>query len=134
MNDPATWPALNFTEAERKPDDLIAVHVQGSDVLLFGFRSIEFYYNDGDSPFRRFDGGDVETGVSIAHSIQFVSELRSWLYFDENRHFIRLQDRQPTKLSGPYDKEIQSLAVVTDAVSSISRVDGRGWYIITFPT
>ena len=133
LNDPTTWNPLNFAEAERKPDDLIALQVQGRDVVLFGYRSIEFYYDDGTSPFRRFEGGEVETGVSVAHSIQFVPEIDSWIYMDENRHLIRLTNRQPNKVSGPYDDEIQDLESVTDGVSSISRVGGRGWYVISFP-
>jgi hypothetical protein len=134
LNDPTAWNALNFAEAERKPDNVLAVHVQGRDIVIFGYRSIEFYYDDGSSPFRRFEGGEVETGVSVAHSIQYIPEIASWLYLDENRHLIRLTNRQPTKVSGPYDDEIQDLTNVTDGVSSVSRVGGRGWYIISFPS
>jgi len=134
LNDPTTWNPLSFAEAELKPDNIIAQRVEGRELVLFGYRSVEFFYNDGVSPFRRYEGGEVTTGVSVAYSVQFVPEVASWFYLDENRHLIRLTNRQPKKLSGPYDEEIQSLATVTDGVSSVIREGGRGWYVITFPT
>ena len=133
VNDLTSWAALSFAEAERKPDDIIAIHVQGRDVVLFGFRSVEFYYDDAGS-FRRFEGGEVETGVSAAYSIQFIPEINSWIYLDENRHLVKLEGRVPTKISGPYDKEIQALSVASDAESDLIRVDGLGFYIISFPS
>lgn len=134
LNDPTTWNPLSFAEAELKPDNIIAQQVEGRELVLFGYRSVEFFYNDGVSPFRRYEGGEVTTGVSVAYSVQFIPEVASWFYLDENRHLIRLTNRQPKKLSGPYDEEIQSLATVTDGVSSVIREGGRGWYVITFPT
>ncbi len=134
LNDPTDWPASNFAEFEREPDNLLALHVQGSDIVGFGYRSIEFYYNDGQSPFRRYQGGEVSTGVSVAYSIKFVPEINAWLYLDENRHLVMLKDRIPVKVSGPYDDELQDLTEVDDGVASICRVGGRGWYIINFPT
>lgn len=134
LNDPTSWPALNFAEAERKPDHISAVHVQGRDLVLFGTRSIEFYYNDGSSPFIRFEGGEVESGVSAPNSIQFVSEINSWFYLNENRHLIQMQNRTPQKISNPYDDEIQDLETTSDCVSNILRVGGRGWYVMNFRT
>jgi len=134
LNDPTDWPALNFAEAERKPDNISAVHVQGRDLVLFGTRSIEFYYDDGVSPFIRFEGGEVESGVSAANSIQFVSEVNSWFYLNENRHLIQMQNRTPQKISNPYDDELQDLSTVSDCVSNVIRVGGRGWYVMNFRT
>ncbi|MDB4312248.1 hypothetical protein N9937_02335 [bacterium] len=130
--DPFTWSALDFGTAEGSPDDINAIAVRGRELLLFGQRSIETYYNDGVTPFIRLQGGETASGISAPYSIV---EIQGTLYFlDDKRRFVRLVGRQTEIISTPFDRTVQTLDTVADAIASDVTVAGQSFYLITFPT
>jgi hypothetical protein len=132
VGDVLNWEALDFVTAERKPDAVVAIHTVGNELVFFGFRSIEFFYNDGVTPFTRMPGGEVNMGTVAPYSIQYVDN--QWIFMNENRQFVRMVNKTPEIISSPIDKEIQTFTAVADCTSDICLVDGRSFYVAHFPT
>lgn len=132
VNDPTAWTAADFSDVEARPDDLTALDVGWREIIAAGPRSIEFYVNDGTTPFSRLDGAAVNGGIGARFSLKFFNN--TWTYLDAQRRFVRLEGRTPQIISKPIDRTIQGLSVVSDAISDVLEVDGRHFYVTTFPT
>ena len=61
-----------FFSAENNPDILVALHTAWDEIALFGRRSIDNFYNDGDSPFSQIPGGAVPIGTNSPWTIKFT--------------------------------------------------------------
>jgi len=120
----------DFFVPEANPDNLSAVHSRWGEVLLFGPRSIEFWYYTGSGavPFSRIDGAYIERGVLSPHSI--VAFDNSWFFLDSERKVTRLSGRQPEVISIPFDKTIRAIDNMESARGFI--IDQR-FYVLTFP-
>ncbi len=128
---PLVWNLSNEAFAQGSPDNIMALKVGWRELILAGTDSMEVWYNDGVSPFVRLNGGFVERGIGAIYSLQQVGT--SWFWLDEKRRFVQLDNRTPTILSFPFNKEIQAMSAVADGVSSVMEVDGLPLYVITFP-
>jgi hypothetical protein len=126
------WSALSFATAEGSPDYVIALYVAWREVMLFGEESTEVWFNDGTTPFARLSQGYTEGGCGAAYSVQFADN--TWFYLDDNRRVVRLVGRTPKIMSGPYDKVIQKLTTISDAIGNIINIEGQAFYVITFPS
>jgi len=129
---PSSWNASAQALAQGAPDNITALHVGWREILLAGTDSLEVWYDDGASPFSRLNGGFVERGIGAIYSIQQVGV--NWMWLDERRRFVKLDNRTPTIISFPFNREIQAMPIVSDAVSSMMEVDGLPLYVINFPT
>ena len=129
---PLSWNASSQALAQGSPDNITALHVGWREILLAGTDSLEVWYDDGVSPFSRLNGGFVERGIGAIYSIQQVGT--NWMWLDERRRFVKLDNRTPSIVSFPFNKEIQNLTAVADGVSSMMEIDGLPLYVIAFPT
>jgi hypothetical protein len=72
--------ALDFTTVESDPDKIEMLDTLNNEVVVFGSKTIEFYYNSGnvDFPFERNSGATINVGISARRSLRKASES---LYF-----------------------------------------------------
>jgi hypothetical protein len=66
INDGTSYSALDFTEAEAKPDRARALGVLGDRLVNFGANSVEFFYNDAAAegfPFAPQGGALIDRGI-----------------------------------------------------------------------
>lgn len=127
------WTATSFATAETDNDNIDAITVQNREVTLYGLRSIENWYSTGDSAvFTRKLGAEVEDGIIAPYSLQKLQKGQIWL--NRERRVVIMQGRTPTVISTPFDKVFSNFSTVTDAIGDILQVDGRGFYLLTFPT
>lgn len=70
VDDPTSWDALDFSSADRLPDSILAMKMQGNELYLFGTRSTEIWYNNGgaDFPFGRYTQAPIDIGIAGAYA------------------------------------------------------------------
>ena len=129
--DPLDWRSEFFT-AEGNVDSVTALVANGRELLPFGPQSIETWYNDGSTPFARFEGGETNNGVVAPYSITYIDN--TFYFMDKDRRFVRLNGRQTEVVSRDLQRVIQRLDSVNDAYADLIRVNGQDFYIICFPT
>ena len=128
---PLSWNASSQAQAQGSPDNLTALHVGWREILLAGTDSLEVWYDDGVTPFVRLNGGFVQRGIGAIYSIQQVGT--NWMWLDESRRFVKLDNRTPTIVSFPFNKQLHEMSVVSDAVSTMMEIDGLPLYVVSFP-
>lgn len=126
------WTATNQIKKAGKPDDMIALIEGWNEILLVGKESVEVWYDDGVTPFIRRSNGLISRGCSAAYT--FTQVGNDWVWLDDKRRFVKLDQRSPTHISFPYHKLIQSFGAVDDAVSDNMEVAGFPLYVTSFPS
>jgi hypothetical protein len=132
VGDYSNWTALDFFLAEGQPDNNIAMMEGFREIIVLGRRSVEFFYNDGQTPFSRLAGSSQPYGCSAPNSLCQVGS--TWIWLDQNRRLVSMTGRQVTPVSNPYERVIQRYVNVDDAVGYTIGVDGYPLYILNFPT
>lgn len=140
LYDGKTIGASDFETAEGDPDKIQALIADERELFIFGERTLEVWYNSGDSDntFQRFQGGFKQTGTAAKYSPARVDNNIYWLTRDERGH------GQIAKLGSSYRPEIISTPALAYQISTYSRIDdafayayqheGHEFYVITFPT
>ena len=129
---PTTWNAADFFSAEVKTDAIKSLYVSNRIIYIFGDETIEFFVNDGVSPFQRVGGSSIQRGSMSAYSQVLVGD--SFFFFDENRKFTRLDGYTPTIINTSFDKVFNNLSTVNDCLLDFINFEGRRWVICSFPT
>jgi hypothetical protein len=126
------WDALDFFSAKTAGDDALALSIVWREIFIAGRDTVDYYWNDGATPFSRLEGAYIERGIAAPYSLIFADSTYFWL--DHTRRFIRLNGRSPEIISTPFDKVIQGYTTVSDCMADLVEIKGRPWIIWHFPT
>ncbi len=127
-----TWDALDFAVTEGNPDNGVALLVDNGKIYIISERSIEIFYNDGVTPFARLGQSFIDSGCIAKYTCVFIQG--NLYYLDHNRKIVRMNGSVPQIISTPFDRVIQDLETVNDAFGEYYQVDGKMFYVVTFPT
>jgi hypothetical protein len=130
-----TWDALEYTTAEAVSDDLVGIGTTSQNLWLLGERSVEVYYNSGNTtfPFARVPGAITPIGCGAVDSIVEINEK---IYCLSNKKSIMRSTGYSFEIiSTPtINYQISSYATISDALAFTYTLEGREFYVIHFPT
>lgn len=132
VNNGTSWNALSFASAAGSSDLLTSLKVLNREIYLFGQRSVEIWENDGATPFSRIPGGFIQSGCCAPYAI--LEDENSLYWLDNNRRLVRFSGKSVERLSTKFDKELQALSYVSDAVAFKIEIDGYVFFVFTFKT
>lgn len=132
LNSLTGWQALSFFTAESDPDDVVAMQQAFREIIALGRESVEFWVNDGQTPFSRIPGSAQPFGTEAPHSLTRVGD--TWMWLANGRRLVTMQGRQVVPVSTPYDRVIQNYTAVNDAVGYTIHIEGWPIYLLNFPT
>lgn len=132
VGDTLSWRSIARASAMGYPDDISALKIYNREIYLFGAESVEFWENDGASPFARVPGGALQVGCIAPKSIVVTSDGVYWL--NHNREFVVFNGQSVEQLSTPYDKELESFSAVSDCRGEYLKIDGHGFFFWSFPS
>ena len=132
-NATGSWEVFNN---ERLPDGCNSLFVGwDAEIYSFGPKSVEVSYNDGSTPWAVLQGAYMQYGLLAPYSVATADNTLFWLTnADSARRIVKMVNRAPSVISGPYDRLLNDMDVVDDAMAWIQQIDGYSFYIITFPT
>lgn len=131
VGDLTAWRAIDIFSAESNPDVIKAIKIGLGEIVFFGTKSIEFWANDGVTPFSRINQATIERGIIAPGTIDFAEDR--WICMDEYRAVIEIRGRTPVHVSGPVDGIIRGMLQVDTAIGQVYRTDGHLFYVLTFP-
>lgn len=139
IEDPSTWDALDFAQADKAPDDCLAVAATLGDLYAIGETTTQVYYYSGnaDFPFDLYSNGLLEYGTEAPDSI---GESEGALFMlgkskKGGRVVIMMRGFQAQKIShSDIDDQIERMSKVDDAEGFAYIQGGRTFYEITFPS
>ena len=129
---PSTWSALDVFTAESNPDNVIGLYTNQRFLCVVGRKSIEWFRNDGATPFVRQEGSIYARGGMSPYSVVFANE--TGYMFDDRRRMCRMDAYAPVILSTPFDKLIQSFSTVDDTTADYVTIDGNHFILFQFPS
>lgn len=138
-NNPTSWVALDFLTAEREPDKAVHITKYLDQVVVFGSRTIEFFYNAGypaGSVLQRRNDISFKTGVTDGRSIHNTGDKIYFIGSDltGSGSVYLLDSFQVSKISNPqidryiHDSFIQS---DLDAITAGFSINGHELLLIT---
>lgn len=125
----------NFATAEVQSDQVTAVVNQQENLLVFGRRTIETWYDSGEAnfPFGRYDGATIERGCIASLSI--VKEDNSVFFLGNDKIFYRLNGVIPVRVSThAIEHAWNTYSTVEDAFAFSYTFEGHKFVVITFPS
>ena len=137
-NDGTAWDALDFANAERQPDNVLAIETVSRDLYFIGEYTTEVWANTGGRfPFEPYSNGIVEFGTSAANSIAKTDE--GIIFVTRNARgqgkIVGIRGTNSAVLSNPtLEYEISTYGDISDAYAFTYEKAGHSFYQITFPT
>jgi hypothetical protein len=136
-----TFDPLDIQSAEASPDNLVGIRSANQNVFLFGSKTVEVFYNAGDSDnvFSRISGAVVDVGCSAPFTIQKIVGSLYWVGGDANGTGIvyRMNGYQPQVISTPaIETVIRSLSEEDLALATAFTYQESGhlFYCLNLPT
>ena len=132
LSTPTTWSALDFQTAESLPDNIISLYVVNRTIVVFGTSTIEYFQNDGISPFSRLNGTEINRGAMAKHSTVNVNGVL--YFFDDKRRLCLLDGFTLRQINTSFDRVIQKFSTVSDCVASYEHFNGNDLIRFNFST
>ena len=132
INDPTNWVALDVFAAESRYDDVVAIAEAYREIIALGRESVEFFINDGQTPFSRIQGSTQPFGTVAPYSLAEVDG--AWMWLDHKKRIVTMQDRKVVPMETTYDRLLQRMDSVEDAVGYSTFIDNKPVYVLNFPT
>ena len=134
LYDAAVWDPLDFATAEASPDNLVGIGTTRQNIWLFGDQTTEIYYNSGnaDFPFQRVPGAVIDMGCASLTSVAEIEGVLYWL--THKKTVVRGNGYGFEKISAPgIDYQISTYGTVNDAIGYTYTLEGRTFYVVSFP-
>jgi hypothetical protein len=133
LRDATAYDALDFATAEGDPDTLLSIHVDHRQALLMGRRSIEPWYNSGETfPFNPVSGAFINTGLGARYAVANLDNTTFWLGNDSVVY--RLNGFVPQRISThAIEQAIKALPGIGDARAFGMTWKGHAFFVLTFP-
>lgn len=122
----------NYFNATRDSDKTVWFEVFFNEILVLGTRTIQSFYNDGTTPFKDNPNAVIDIGCIAPNSV--VQANNTLIFLANNKRIVQLSGRTPVVIDALISKEIMSLGTVTDAFAYNMEIEGKAYYVITFPT
>lgn len=113
--EPLEW--TGYFDATRTTDPIQSLMAVGAEVLLMRNKSVEFWYDDGVTPFRPVSGAAVDIGISSPRAV--IKQANTIFWLSSDRHLYAMTGRQPMDLGkGQIDEAIQNIESIGDVVAA----------------
>lgn len=128
----ATWNALSFTEADARPDPVVAIYENLRELYIFGSTTTQIY-GVGTDPFNPFDNTvSSNIGLSAAYSVVRLDDTFAML--DDRRRFVITDGRQTQPISDAISKDLRNFTTVDDCWGYREELENFSNVVWHFPT
>jgi hypothetical protein len=130
IDEGTTWAALDFATAEASPDGLNGIYTRGSELILFGTNSIEFWASTG-APFARIPGTLLRNlGLLCRYSVRDLNDVVFFIASDGTVR--RLNGYSPERVSNhDIERAINSVEDKATITAMAYSINGHQFYVIS---
>lgn len=134
LDDGLSYDATDFATAEGDPDGLFRAFSDHRELWLFGYRTIEIWFNSGaaDFPFERASGAFVERGLLAPRAVAKVDNTVFWP--GEDRIVYRADAYTPIRISTHgIEALLEQYEDLSDLIGWTYTQDGHVFYVLKKP-
>lgn len=135
QNDGTTFSGLDFASKTAAADNMVAVLADHEQLILFGEKTTEFWYDAGalDFPFARYTGSILQRG--LVAPLATVQEDNSVFFLADDLIFYRLNGYVPMRVSTHATEHAWAqYPTQSDATCYSYTLEGHKFVVLTFPT
>ncbi len=128
-------PALNYATAESDADDVVRVYSLRQNLLVFGDKTIQPYWNTGEGspPFDPIITGNIFVGLGALYSVD-NNDTVCYFFADDDQVYV-LQGYNAAVISTePMARTFAEYGTTSDAIGWCMTIQGANFYVLTFPT
>lgn len=127
------YDGLNFATAEGSPDALLGLKVDHEQVVLFGEKTTEFWFNDGGSgfPYARMPNGIIELGCANGKTVAKLDNSLWWVAGDYSVR--RLDGFTPVRVSTHAIEQWLHTVTLASLRGFSFTQEGHLFYLLTAP-
>lgn len=130
-----TYNALNYAEAETRPDPLLRAYEYSQLIYMAGSKTIELhrYSGTGNPPTTRQDTALVNVGIAGKHAITNTDQYLYFLGDDRKAYRCVGASYKAINTSG-ISYIIESMADASDCIASSVDIQGQSFVLFKFPS
>ena len=139
VNDPSSWNATYFINAESKPDGGVYITEHLNYIIAFGDYSTDFFYNAGNasaSTLSAVGEASMSIGLAAAKSVCKVEDLIYFIGQDRNgeRRLYKIKGLSHEPISPkPIERILNSESDVSSIYAYSLRISGHSFYCLNLP-
>jgi len=127
-----TWPTANVTTVDARPDAVVAVYENLSELFVFGESTLQVYVV-GSDPTLPFDkASTINLGLGAPYCAIRLDE--SFAFLDNYRRIVTSDGRGHQVISDAIARDLRGLATVSDAWGYREEVGQNSRLVFRFPT
>lgn len=139
LEDPTTWPALNFIVAQVEPDPGVAVWKQINYLVAFGQWTTELFYDNANptgSPLSKMDNAFMPMGCASGNSVAYVESQVFWIgqSRQKGRSVYTMSGLSPQLVSDSNVDRVLNAADLTNVNAFGIKIQGHSFYILNLVT
>jgi hypothetical protein len=127
---PGSATSAGFFTAEARPDPVVALHENTSEVFVFGSTNLQVFGQDGQLIYAPTN--TREYGCIAPYSVVRVDQSFAWL--DDKRRFVLSDGRSFSVISDPIKQDLDAMSVVSDCFGYRVLLGSLDAFVWTFPT
>jgi hypothetical protein len=134
LGDGTQYQGLDFASAQADPDFVLALINYHEQLLIFGEKTIEVWYDSGAAnfPFQRYDGAFIQRGLASPRAV--VKEDNSVFWLGEDGIFYRLNGYQPVRISTfATEHAWAGYGNLANTSAFVITIEGHKFIFLTFP-
>lgn len=137
--DLSIYEPLNFSSADGKPSNIVAIRESHREQWLFKSDCIEVWVDAGVAgfAFQRLDGVFIEVGCAAPFAVTLVGEFLFWLTQNKSGQgqIVMANGYQPRRVSThAIEREIASYPKISDATVYTYQQEGHQFVVFCFPS
>lgn len=129
---PYEWRSDAFFSAETIADKVVSLITLWRQVVVFGEQTIEFWVNDGATPFSRSGNVITNQGIPTANAVAVAVDTVYCL--THRRQILRLRDAQMEDITAGIAAELKELDRVDDVEASYVYAGPDHYVVFNFPS
>lgn len=127
-----SWPTANTSQAEARPDPIVALAENTNELLIWGTQTTQSYVV-GSDPTLPFDVvSTINTGIGAPYAYCRLDDRWSWL--DDRLRIVMGDGRGVESIGDAIQKDIRGLSTVDDAFAYRLEYDQFSHLVYRFPT
>lgn len=127
-----TWSAIDYAVIQNDSTPIKAMGTDGRELWIFSENTVSAYYDDGVTPWARYDAGVLDTGCIAPYSA--IRAAGNWVWLNNRREICVQNGRTVVPISQAFAKVIQGYETVSDAKADSFQIAGQVFYVLSFPT
>jgi hypothetical protein len=126
------WPAANTSTASARPDPIVGLAENASEMVIFGSETTQTY-GIGSDPTYPFESVST-VNVGLAAPYAFVRTDDTYAFLDNRRRFVIGDGRQAESIGDAIQRDLRGLTTISDAWMFREERGQQSLLVCRFPT